>query len=90
MGDLHAGQDGYRERRRLAPAAQAVRPRDRFMMYEPDERTTTIEAQTEVLKDILATDNMILLAEENGRCVGFLEAAPSGATGMSPAWWSGS
>jgi hypothetical protein len=60
------------------------------MMYEPDERTTTIEAQKEVLKDTLATDNStILLAEENGRCVSFLEAAPSGATGMSPAWWSG-
>lgn len=47
----------------------------RFMMCEPRERTTTVEAQREFLRDILATGNsVVLLAEVDGRSVGFLEA----------------
>ena len=47
----------------------------RFMMYEPGERTTTVGEQREILGAILACGNgTFLLAEEDGRPVGFLEA----------------
>lgn len=46
-----------------------------FMMYESKERTTTVEAQREFLKDVLTTgDSVVLVAEEDARPVGFLEA----------------
>lgn len=32
-----------------------------FMMYEPEERTTTVEAQGESLRDILTTGNSTVL-----------------------------
>ena len=38
-----------------------------FMMYEPEERTTTVEAQGESLRDILITGNStVLLAKQGG------------------------
>ena len=47
----------------------------RFMMYEPGERKTTVQAQREALRDTLASDNAtVLLAEEDGHPVGFLDA----------------
>ena len=47
----------------------------RFMMYEPGERTTTVREQEELLWSILASTNgAVLLAEEDGKLVGFLEA----------------
>lgn len=47
----------------------------RFMMYEPDERATTVRQQEELLQSTLASTNgTVLLAEEGGRPVGFLEA----------------
>ena len=47
----------------------------RFMMYEPGERPTSVERQAEVLRTLLASDNStFLLAEVDGRPVGFLEA----------------
>ncbi len=47
----------------------------RFMMYEPGERATTVREQRALLRDILASTNTtVLLAEEDGRPVGFLEA----------------
>ena len=51
----------------------------RFMMYEPGERTTTAREQQELLRDVLASTNgTVLLAEEVGRTVGFLEASGGG------------
>jgi len=51
----------------------------RLMICEPEERTTSLETQRELLRGILATTNcVILLAEVNGRPLGFLEA-PGGA-----------
>ena len=61
----------------------------RFMMYEPGERPTNVGRQAEILRTLLASDNStFLLAEEDGRPVGFLEAtgAPSGETGTSFTW----
>jgi len=47
----------------------------RFMMYEPGERKTTVEAQEEVLGNTLVSkNNTLLLAEEGDLPVGFLEA----------------
>ncbi len=47
----------------------------RFMMYEPGERSTTVREQGELLGSILASANgTVLLAEVDGRLVGFLEA----------------
>ncbi len=47
----------------------------RFMMYEPGERTTTVREQQALLRDVLASTNAtVLLAEEDGRPVGLLEA----------------
>jgi LmbE family N-acetylglucosaminyl deacetylase len=45
----------------------------RFMMYEPGERTATVQEQRGLLETILA-GGTVLLAEEEGRPVGFLEA----------------
>lgn len=51
----------------------------RFMMHEPDERTTTTREQEGLLRAILASGNSTaLLAEEDGRLVGFLEATGGG------------
>ncbi|MDQ5811068.1 MAG: GNAT family N-acetyltransferase, partial [Actinomycetota bacterium] len=47
----------------------------RFMMYEPGERSTSVERQAETLRTLLASGNStFLLAEENGLPVGLLEA----------------
>ena len=47
----------------------------RFMMYEPGERTTTVREQEDLLRGVLASGNgTVLVAEEDGRMVGFLEA----------------
>ena len=46
----------------------------RFMMYEPGERTATVQEQRGLLESILA-GGTVLLAEEGGRPVGFLEAS---------------
>ena len=47
----------------------------RFMMYEPGERSTSLDRQAETLRALLASENStFLLAEEGGRPVGFLEA----------------
>ena len=37
-----------------------------FMMYEPEERTTTVEAQGESLRDILITGNSTVLLSKQG------------------------
>src|SRR3712207_7761043 len=47
----------------------------RFMMYEPGERSTSVERQAETLRTLLASGNStFLLAEEDGLPVGLLEA----------------
>jgi ribosomal protein S18 acetylase RimI-like enzyme len=47
----------------------------RLMMYEPGERSTSVGRQAETLRTLLASGNStFLLAEEDGRPVGFLEA----------------
>jgi RimJ/RimL family protein N-acetyltransferase len=47
----------------------------RFMMYEPGERSTSVDRQAETLRALFASNNStFLLAEEGGRPVGFLEA----------------
>ena len=47
----------------------------RFMMYEPGERSTSVDRQAETLRALLVSNNStFLLAEEGGRPVGFLEA----------------
>jgi RimJ/RimL family protein N-acetyltransferase len=44
-----------------------------FMLLEPDERNTTVEQQRERILSVLATDNqMIFVAEHEGRLVGYL------------------
>src|SRR5512143_3759108 len=47
----------------------------RFMLLEPGERTTRVEEQRGRIRDLLSTNNqMIFLAEEAGRPVGYLAA----------------
>jgi RimJ/RimL family protein N-acetyltransferase len=47
----------------------------KFMLLEPDERTTTVEQVRERLAAWLATDNkMVFLAEDDGQSVGYLSA----------------
>jgi RimJ/RimL family protein N-acetyltransferase len=44
-----------------------------FMMYEPGERTTTVEEQRAVIHDLLATGNStVLVAEVEGRLAGYV------------------
>ncbi len=46
----------------------------RYMMYEPGERSTSVERQAKTLRTLLASPNSTFhLAEEDGRPVGFLE-----------------
>ena len=46
-----------------------------FMMLEPGERTTTLEEQSQRIKNILSTDNqMIFVAEQETKLVGYLGA----------------
>jgi hypothetical protein len=60
--EVHADQDGKR-----SDAEASLRLLGRldhetqFMMYEPEERTTTVEAQGESLRDILITGNSTVL-----------------------------
>jgi RimJ/RimL family protein N-acetyltransferase len=43
------------------------------MMYEPDERETTVEEQRSAIHDLLATGNStVLLAEVDGQLVGYV------------------
>lgn len=50
-----------------------------FMMLEPGERTTTVEEQSQRIKNVLSTDNQIILvAEDEDRLVGFLAAFGGG------------
>ncbi|MBP1936554.1 RimJ/RimL family protein N-acetyltransferase [Paenibacillus sediminis] len=47
----------------------------KFMLYEPGERKTTLEAQTERISSILSSNNsMIFVAEADGEIVGYLGA----------------
>jgi RimJ/RimL family protein N-acetyltransferase len=47
----------------------------KFMMFEPNERPTTIEEQKDEIKEILLSDNQIILvAEKDGELVGYLAA----------------
>lgn len=46
-----------------------------FMLYEPGERTTTIDEQREILKGIVGDpQSIIFVAEVNGSLVGFIKA----------------
>ena len=46
-----------------------------FMMFEPGERTTTVEGQQNQLKRLLSRENqMIFVAEHDGQLVGYLGA----------------
>jgi RimJ/RimL family protein N-acetyltransferase len=46
-----------------------------FMMLEPGERTTTIEEQTQRIRNVLSQDNqMIFVVEHENQLVGFLAA----------------
>ena len=46
-----------------------------FMMFEPGERPTTIEEQTNEIKDMLSTDNQtIFIAEKDDQLIGYLTA----------------
>ncbi len=54
---------------------KALDEETQFMMLEPGERTTTIEEQTQRIRNILAQDNqMIFVVEHEDQLVGFLEA----------------
>ena len=45
----------------------------KFMMYEPDERISTVEKQGKIINELLARDNQtIFVAEDDGWLVGFL------------------
>jgi len=51
----------------------------KFMLYEPNERTTTPEQQSQKIADILASENeMMFIAESDGQLVGFLAAFGGG------------
>jgi RimJ/RimL family protein N-acetyltransferase len=46
-----------------------------FMMFEPDERPTTIQDQKDEIRDILSRDNqMIFVAEKDNQLIGYLAA----------------
>jgi RimJ/RimL family protein N-acetyltransferase len=46
-----------------------------FMMFEPGERTTTVDEQCQRIKNVLSQDNQIIfVAEHESRLVGFLGA----------------
>jgi RimJ/RimL family protein N-acetyltransferase len=46
-----------------------------FMMFEPDERPTTIQDQKDEIRDILSRDNqMIFVAEKDDQLIGYLAA----------------
>ena len=50
----------------------------RFMMYEPGERTITGWELEDLLRDVLAGANgMVLVAEDDDRMIGFLEQSPA-------------
>jgi RimJ/RimL family protein N-acetyltransferase len=50
-----------------------------FMMLESGERTTTVEDQTQRIKNLLSTENQIIfVAEDENRLVGFLGAYGGG------------
>lgn len=44
------------------------------MMYEPGERKTTVDGMKANIKNILSSNSLTLVAEENGQIVGFLSA----------------
>jgi len=49
------------------------------MMLEPGERTTSVEEQSQRIKHVLSTDNQIIfVAEDENRLVGFLGAYGGG------------
>jgi RimJ/RimL family protein N-acetyltransferase len=55
--------------------ARAIDAENRFMMYEPGERQTTVEQQIERIRAIRASDNKLtLVAEHEGQMVGYLGA----------------
>jgi len=46
-----------------------------FMMFEPDERSTTVQEQRSEIQDVLSRDNQIIfLAEKDGQLIGYLTA----------------
>jgi len=54
---------------------KALDEETQFMMLEPGERTTTIEEQTQRIRDLLSQDNQIIFVVEHGnQLVGFLGA----------------
>lgn len=51
----------------------------KFMMLEPDERKTTIEAQTNYIKNVLENDQtIILVCEVDKKIVGYISATRGG------------
>ena len=55
--------------------SKALDDETQFMMLEPGERTTTIEEQTQRIRNILSQDNqMIFVVEHENQLVGFLAA----------------
>ncbi|WP_042455463.1 GNAT family N-acetyltransferase [Neobacillus dielmonensis] len=51
----------------------------KFMLFEPGERKTTVEKQTQRIKDLLSEDlSTILVCESNGKLVGHLAAIREG------------
>ncbi len=46
----------------------------KYMMYEPDERKTSVEEMKSAIKNVSLSGSLMLVAEENGILVGFLSA----------------
>jgi ribosomal protein S18 acetylase RimI-like enzyme len=46
----------------------------KYMMYEPDERCTTIPEVQDYIKSMNSTNSLLLVAEENAEIIGFLSA----------------
>jgi len=46
----------------------------KYMMYEPDERCTTLPEIQDCIKSMNSTNSLLLVAEENSDIVGFLSA----------------
>ncbi len=45
-----------------------------YMMYEPDERSTSVEEMKSTIQNVYSSGSLMLVAEENGSLVGFLSA----------------
>ncbi|NLZ48479.1 MAG: GNAT family N-acetyltransferase [Clostridiales bacterium] len=46
----------------------------KYMMYEPGERSTTVDEMKDTLEQMISSNSLMLVAEDQERIVGFLSA----------------